>query len=1192
MYLQSQNTQQQAVQHQPSIQSTQYQPNSIKLTRKDSKRDSHTKFQHEGVSLKIHPVIGDSNTVNHSNHPNPDNQFFNLEDKKIQLDKNKQPQFSSKLSCFRKRPDPSLEWEHHQEQQLYSEFSEFIESRFKEVLITSSINKHYAKIGFQIFIFIFNFLELIFTLSYKTYNIDLEIYEFCYTISIISSVITHILSWMYSFNLRQVVKKNIFVNMPYYIFYMVMGGLSFLKIAPFIYYFNRDQSINQYSFSEINKYLILNGEDKFRNPLRLLKKRAKPVNIFRDFIFHRLSVLSMIITLCLQTFPQIFIQGFYNSEKSKWDGFNTVSFILLIINLIYYLFELYFIIITTTSRFMQTELEFKMKKIKLKYFEETKQLLKADQQKIGFIKSFYFHIDSSKLSSYQKKVCMVLILTFLTRYKRIEYIQFHYIDCYEEVTLYYLANCLKLIQVQRISLLYYDQKNLESLKSIFQKQNFPNLTLQFQENSIIDAEWDADQIDINDEEEKVQDLLLIENPKISSGWQAVQQNYFIKNDYIKITEYFMKLIPKEYQTSRRYSKGSFGVDNHQNQEAIKSIIYESPEQIVEEAQAKIDCLTKRAIFEEYIGKYKFLLTLYDYYQSLAELNECHASIQSFYSMLNGSLQIVSLYYLSTNSDNFTTALIVLTLVHPFIQLLLFAIFQSRVFKNLTPLYQIEYVLLYGIFNFFKIWDIIMIVLYLAVKQFSDFVRREFNGEAYIKFKNYASKFEGSLPISIFSQKSVQVNPRSVMQIKYQPFYQAVIWATDVQEVLNKLPQCFIYILVLQKDKSSFFVNPAVIPAIIQQVKESLISLKELLKVLIQDFFIPALILSRVSEEQFLQSILYFNSISNQMELEYPKSFSILSKANERFIKESCILKINLKTLDFTDYKDLQREKILAQVRLVLASIENKLEIDDAQRFFLMGSEVNDFIRCLIASRIYQLKLNFSLDEVDPHHTHYLNAIIKHCPSQLQLLQIQIEASELKNMEFLVERQHSLKAFSYSFFQKIKQEKSFNPVLRQKKNSKFILEIKEEFLHLDRYNFEQFYFEVSGNLGLSQCNELLAKFTEMKVFKLSLYNKADIQIFEFSKNLTTRLDILDITFENIRLDFQQFRFNTLKKLKMVLKMCEFEKEKLETILLSLNFKNTKEVDIDVSQSMQIFTTMEQKEIVRNLERKNIDVIFKI
>lgn len=48
-----------------------------------------------------------------------------------------------------------------------------------------------------------------------------------------------------------------------------------------------------------------------------------------------------------------------------------------------------------------------------------------------------------------------------------------------------------------------------------------------------------------------------------------------------------------------------------------------------------------------------------------------------------------------------------------------------------------------------------------------------------------------------------------------------------------------------------------------------------------------------------------------MKLEYPKSFSILSKASERFLKEKCTLKINIKTLDFSDYTDLKREKILA-----------------------------------------------------------------------------------------------------------------------------------------------------------------------------------------------------------------------------------------------------------------------------------------
>lgn len=66
-----------------------------------------------------------------------------------------------------------------------------------------------------------------------------------------------------------------------------------------------------------------------------------------------------------------------------------------------------------------------------------------------------------------------------------------------------------------------------------------------------------------------------------------------------------------------------------------------------------------------------------------------------------------------------------------------------------------------------------------------------------------------------------------------------------------------------------------------------------------------------------------------MKLDYAKSFSILSKANERFIKEKCTLKINIKTLDFSDYKDLKREKMMAKVRVVLASIENILEIDEA-----------------------------------------------------------------------------------------------------------------------------------------------------------------------------------------------------------------------------------------------------------------------
>ncbi|CAD8161416.1 unnamed protein product [Paramecium octaurelia] len=198
------------------------------------------------------------------------------------------------LRCFRPNPDPLLIWEPHTDLNLYSDFQELIENRFNEVKRSSSIYKYYAKIGFQGFIYILNILELIFTLCYKTYNNisdDETYYVRCYFISIIFCVLLHSGSWMYTYKFREVAKQSLFVEISYYIYYMFMGVLSYFKLAPFIYYFNRDQSIKQFSFSEINKYLQLNGEDKFRNPCMLFKHRTKPVNIFRDLIFHRVALI-------------------------------------------------------------------------------------------------------------------------------------------------------------------------------------------------------------------------------------------------------------------------------------------------------------------------------------------------------------------------------------------------------------------------------------------------------------------------------------------------------------------------------------------------------------------------------------------------------------------------------------------------------------------------------------------------------------------------------------------------------------------------------------------------------------------------------------------------------------------------------------------------------------------------------------
>ncbi|CAD8213127.1 unnamed protein product [Paramecium pentaurelia] len=334
-------------------------------------------------------------------------------------------------------------------------------------------------------------------------------------------------------------------------------------------------------------------------------------------------------------------------------------------------------------------------------------------------------------------------------------------------------------------------------------------------------------------------------------------------------------------------------------------------------------------------------------------------------------------------------------------------------------------------------------------------------------------------------------------------------------------------------------------------------------------------------------MLYLSSISNQILLEYPKSFQILSRLKQQFLKDKFTFKINVKTLNFTNYGDLIKQKLLAQFRYVLASINTILEIDQAQRLFCIGAELNDLIRCLKVSPLYQIKLNYYLDEVNPEHIPFINEFIKYCPKNLQFLLIQVESSNVQQMQVCVERNNILTAFSYSYFQIIQQYKNKSVVAQQK-----TLIIDENFLKLDMYNFEQFYFEVSGNLNLKSCHKLFEKFDQLKVFKASIFNNAEIQTFEFSQNLRSKaLNILDITCENIILNFNEYPFNNLKQFKMILKRCEFNKEELKRILQGLN-NNTEGVYIDMSQCLSRFTVIEQKDLVRGLEIKKIDAFIKI
>ncbi|CAD8110012.1 unnamed protein product [Paramecium sonneborni] len=379
---------------------------------------------------------------------------------------------SSYLSCLRSRPDPQLVWESHVEKNLMSDFNELIESRFNEFKRSSSIYKYFGKIGFQVFIYLLNILELIFPLSYGSYNGITADTSFALNFLQFFVFYFTVVPGCTLMNLGMSLSKVFLVIQPT-IYYMFMGGLSYFQIAPsFIILIEMKQLDSSHLVKLINIY---NQVEKINLEIHVyfFKERTKPINIFRDFIFHRVALISMIITMIIQTIPQLFIQGFYNTDKEVWDGFNVFSYLLFMSNLSYYFVELQFIVFTTTYRQMQTQLQFKLKKIKLKIIQETKQLLKSDQKNIWVLLNlFIFIMIQVQLNN---KIILKIqpllkdkmqIIKALIKQKKFKNIQFLFIDQYEDVTLQYLSNCFKLINVHNILLLYQVENRLPFVKSI------------------------------------------------------------------------------------------------------------------------------------------------------------------------------------------------------------------------------------------------------------------------------------------------------------------------------------------------------------------------------------------------------------------------------------------------------------------------------------------------------------------------------------------------------------------------------------------------------------------------------------------------------------------------------------------------------------------------------------------------------
>ncbi|CAD8175347.1 unnamed protein product [Paramecium pentaurelia] len=67
-------------------------------------------------------------------------------------------------------------------------------------------------------------------------------------------------------------------------------------------------------------------------------------------------------------------------------------------------------------------------------------------------------------------------------------------------------------------------------------------------------------------------------------------------------------------------------------------------------------------------------------------------------------------------------------------------------------------------------------LRFSLKPFFEEVIRTFSAEGYLKFKSYASKFQGSLATSVF--ETFQTNPNDIQSIKHQPF-------SEAEEILKK-----------------------------------------------------------------------------------------------------------------------------------------------------------------------------------------------------------------------------------------------------------------------------------------------------------------------------------------------------------------------------------------------------------------------
>ncbi|CAD8168837.1 unnamed protein product [Paramecium octaurelia] len=1031
--------------------------------------------------------------------------------------------------------------ESHQHLEYLGQLIDFINKRFNEVKRSSSIYKYYTKIIFQILIYISTILELIFTLQYgKVNNIsDAPVYEGLYYFSIALAILLHVYVWIYTYKYMNVQRHHLCWDLLNYVYYAIIGILSYIKLLPFFVFYSRDKSIQQFSFSQINKYLIMTSEDRQGNPSGLFKKRTKPVNIFRDLIFHRIALISMMITFLTQSIPMLFIQGFFNAKVGRWDDYNNFNYFLLVVNILYYLTELQFIVFTTTYRQITLDIQEKLHKIGIYKIQETKQLLKADESYLENVQSFYFQIDTSKFSDYEKRRCIIQIIKFILRLRLLKLIAISNIDSYKPVTLQYLANAFEFIEINKIILCYKNSEKLEELKNTF--SNFSNCQIVHEDEINLGGIWNSDQ------QEETQGEIKRTTVQVNTNRQSniIAQITGHRNRQISTIFYLMapdQLRPK-FSMSDSLNK-QINRERQVEKDRLQRICNQnnSLEEIRQENDNIINEITKLEILKEQLGCFRRLADCYQYYETIKRMNVFQGIVQSLVSLLNLTFQIMQyVYFIQVEKDSLIWALIILQILNPILQLISFAMFYVKLYKNSAIYEMISVIFLFFIFNLLKIWDLVMKIIFLCFKYIIERAERNFaaiNVKAYIRFKSYAAKFKGSIGIVAFDYGDVQLDPSSLWDISSAPTYQAIIWRTSVDEALNKIPQFFIYILTVNKDYAWGF-------SIVSSVKDGFFAVKDLLAVVIKDFFVPALILRKVSVDQFFQSMSYLSSIQESILIEYPKSYAIVSKL-DRFIINKRKYKIDFTKLDYSYFEQQRKKKLQAQLKLVLVNITSSLEIEKAQEFLYMGEELIPIFKCLQVSELQQLKLNFSLDEIAPENLWLMNIILLYCPkNSLKQLEIRVETKRAIYLNLDLERRKTLTGFGYSYYQ-------IREMIRQNRvqNAETII-IDKQFLKLDRYNFSEFYLEVGGCLDLKNCKTFFNQFIEVKTLEIALQSDSENQGFSLQQNINSKvLTKLSLNFQNIELNTQGFSLSNLQEFKLTLINCKFDSKDLQRLLLTM------------------------------------------